>query len=604
MAVEALTEPLVPSVTCFRDTCNVYVLRAGREAVLIDFGSGDVLDRLPELGIDRVTDVLVTHHHRDQVQGLRRAVEAGIRVWVPPLERELVEGVDERWRTRQLANDYTLRQDTFSLLEGVAVTGTVAEYRTRRYGGFDVYTLPTPGHTAGSVTYLIETAGRRLAFSGDLVQGDGRLWSLAATQWSYSGVEGQAATVVSCAVLAGRAPDTLLPSHGEAVLDPAATLARAGEKVQELLDLRLVKPWNVADMVAHPWVEVTPHLLRNRASFASSYALLSETGAALLIDFGYDVTTGLVPSTDRTARRALLWPLEALRRDHGVERVEAVVATHYHDDHVAGFELLREVEGSEVWSPANVTPVLEEPERYDLPCLWFEPIRVDRTLPLGEPIVWNEYELLVYALPGHTLYAAALAFEVDGRRVVATGDQQSNDGDRSVLNYQYRNRFRPDDFVQSAELYLRLRPDVIVSGHWPPQEVTEAYLERLLADGRRVAELHRELLPEDAHFGAEGFGARIEPYRPHVRPGDELALDVTVRNPFDRPETARVELVVPEGWTVSPARAEVSLDARGEAVAGFVVRAGAPGRRIRLAAELTVGGARFGQQAQALVDVT
>lgn len=50
----------------FRDTCNVYVLACGREAVLVDFGSGDVLDHLIEIGLDRVTDVLVTHHHRDQ----------------------------------------------------------------------------------------------------------------------------------------------------------------------------------------------------------------------------------------------------------------------------------------------------------------------------------------------------------------------------------------------------------------------------------------------------------------------------------------------------------------------------------------------------------
>jgi glyoxylase-like metal-dependent hydrolase (beta-lactamase superfamily II) len=73
--VAAFTE-IVRGVSLYRDTCNVYVLRSGREAVLIDFGSGAVLDRLGELGVDRVTDVLVTHHHRDQVQGLDRAVAA------------------------------------------------------------------------------------------------------------------------------------------------------------------------------------------------------------------------------------------------------------------------------------------------------------------------------------------------------------------------------------------------------------------------------------------------------------------------------------------------------------------------------------------------
>jgi glyoxylase-like metal-dependent hydrolase (beta-lactamase superfamily II) len=60
-------QQIVPDVFRYRDTCNVYVLRSGREATLIDFGSGGVLDRLADIGVDRVTDVLVTHHHRDQV---------------------------------------------------------------------------------------------------------------------------------------------------------------------------------------------------------------------------------------------------------------------------------------------------------------------------------------------------------------------------------------------------------------------------------------------------------------------------------------------------------------------------------------------------------
>jgi glyoxylase-like metal-dependent hydrolase (beta-lactamase superfamily II) len=606
MATTARSTDLAAGVTCFRDTCNVYVLRSGRDAVLVDFGSGAVLDHLAELGVDRVTDVLVTHHHRDQVQGLRRAVDAGVRIWVPPFERELIAGIDARWQTRQLENDYDLHQDRFSLLESVPVSGTVAEYRSRRYGGFEVYTLPTPGHTLGSVTYLVEVEGHRLAFTGDLLYGPGKVWSLAATQWSYSGVEGQAATFVSCGVLAERAPDLLLPAHGGPVDDPPAALALVRTRLQELVSLRVETPWNLGDWQQHAWAPVTPHLLRDRSSFASSYALVSDSGAALLIDWGYHVSTGLTPLSERTARRPLLASLEALRRDHGVDRIEAVVTTHYHDDHVAGLNLLREIEGTEVWSPENVAPIIEDPRRYDLPCLWFDPIPVDRRLPFETPIPWREYELTVYPLPGHTLYAAAIAFEVDGRRVLATGDQQGGGGDDrpDVLNYQYRNRFGIDDYVRSAELYRELRPDLIVGGHWLPREVTDAYLDRLLADGRRLAALHRELLPDDVDFGPEGFGARIEPYRAEVRPGEELALDVLVRNPFDRDETARVRLVLPAGWQASPEEHEVPLAGRAEATVRFGVRVGLEAvRRARVAAELTVGETPFGQQAEALVDV-
>jgi glyoxylase-like metal-dependent hydrolase (beta-lactamase superfamily II) len=300
--------------------------------------------------------------------------------------------------------------------------------------------------------------------------------------------------------------------------------------------------------------------------------------------------------TERTARRTLLWSLDGLRRDHGVERIEAAVVSHYHDDHVAGLNLLRDVEGAEVWAPENVAPILEAPARYDLPCLWFDPIPVDRVLALETPFRWHEYELTVYPLPGHTRYAAAIGFEVDGKRILVTGDQQTDDGPRSILNYQYRNRFVPDDFARSAALYRRLRPDLLLGGHWLPLEVTDDLLDRLDADARKLGELHDELLPEEG-FGTEGVGARIDPYRPSPGAGE---LIVNVRNPFDRPETARVRLVPAGlGWAISPDEHEVALPAHGEAAVVFRVDAPAGGR---IAAELTVGETRFGQQAEAIVE--
>jgi glyoxylase-like metal-dependent hydrolase (beta-lactamase superfamily II) len=579
--VAETTTSIAPGVSLFRDTCNVFVLADKTEAVLVDFGDGDVLDHLPELGVERVTDVLLTHHHRDQLGGLQRAAGAGIRIWAPPCEVELIAGIDERWRRRQVANDYDLREDRFSLLESVPVTGTVAEYRTTRFGGFDVYVLPTPGHTLGSVSYLVEVDGRRLAFTGDLIYGDGKVWSLAATQWTYSGWQGWGSTINSAAILGGWAADLLLPSHGEPIRRPKEALATLAERMQGLIDLRDPVRFNAADRLRRPFDPVTPHLLRNRTMFATSYVLLSDDGAALLIDFGYDVLA-TADSTERLARRTLLWSLDGL--DH---RIEAAMMTHYHDDHVAGLNLLREVTGAEVWAPENVAPVLEDPERYDIPCLWFDPIPVDRRIALEQPFRWHEYELTVYPLPGHTRYAAAISFEVDGTKILVTGDQQTDDGARSILNYQHRNRFVAEDFSASAQLYRRLRPDLLLGGHWLPLAVTDDLLFRLATDAERLRELHHDLLPEEG-FGTEGFGARIEPYR--SQPGT-TEFTVFVRNPFDRDETATVVL---DGQTRT-----VELAPHGEAAVAFTVTSD---RARRLAAHLTVGETKFGQQAEAIVE--
>jgi glyoxylase-like metal-dependent hydrolase (beta-lactamase superfamily II) len=592
----------------FQDTCNVYLVKRDRQAILIDFGSGDVLDKLSEYGVDAVTDVLMTHHHRDVAQGLARAAAEGIRIWVPSSERDLFSAVDEHWRARPIDVDYDLREDRFSLLEPVPVAGVVDEYRTRQYGAVDVLALPTPGHTLGSTSYLIDSDGRRLAFTGDLVAGPGKVWSLAATQWTYTGIEGLGGTILSGLDLLERGADVLLPAHGEPVAEPRPAIELLNARLQALIDMRSPE-WDLAALRAQPYVPISAHLLRNRTSVGNNYVLLSDSGAALTIDFGYDFTTGLPTVRDRSSRRPWLHTVPALKRDHGVDRIEVALPTHYHDDHVAGMNLLREVEGTAIWAPENMAAIFETPHRFDLPCLWYDPIPPDRTIPFGRPVKWHEYEITLHELPGHTLYAAAIEFEVDGRKVLATGDQQDGRwvrGERpEFINYQYKNGFRFDDFRQSAELYRRIRPDLLISGHWPPRPVTDDYLDMLYESGENLARLHRELLPlEVVDFGAGGFGARIEPYRSETTEGATIALTVVVRNPFGRPEEAVVRMTGPAGWQFDPPECRVPLPSRGEATLTFEARPrGGPVYRARVAADMTVGSARFGQQAEALVTV-
>lgn len=600
---------LTDSVRVHADICNVYLLVSGSEAVAIDFGSGSVLDHLEDHGVERITDVLMTHHHRDQGQGLARAAAAGIRIWVPSTERDLFADVSAHWQARVIDDYYDLRQDRFSLLDDVPVHAAVPEYRTTRIGGADILAIPTPGHTLGSVTYLAELDGMRLAFSGDLLYGPGTVWSLAAMQWSYTGLEGAAATVISLDLLADRAPDLVLPSHGRPITAPPAAIVETRRNLQALVDFRRDEPWDLSDRLRRPYERITPHLLRNRTSFATSYALLSESGAALLIDYGFDMITGLPIGVDRSSRRPWLASLDALKRTYGVDRVEVAIPTHYHDDHVAGFGLLHEVEGTRIWAAESIAPILRDPRRHDLPCLWFDPLPVDRVIAAGVPVRWHEYELTMFPLPGHTLYAAAIAFEADGQTILATGDQQDGgwaDGERTeVLNFQYRNRFRIDDFVDSALLYRRLKPDLMISGHWEPRRVDDAYLDMLLVKGEELARLHRTLLPlEEVDFGAEGFGARVLPYRSAVTGGESLEFEVEVRNPFRQRTVLRVDLVVPEGWRVTPGHREAETEGLGESVMRFTV-VPPPGRtrRARVAANLVAGDRDFGQQAEALVDV-
>ncbi|RPI94435.1 MAG: MBL fold metallo-hydrolase, partial [Chloroflexi bacterium] len=449
----------------FHDTCNVYVLCSGPEAVLVDFGSGDVLDHLADIGLERVTDVLMTHHHRDQGQGLSRAVEAGIRIWVPHAEQDLFHSMEAHWQAREVYNNYNVRQDRFSLLESIPVTGTLGDYEVRPFGDHVMTVLPTPGHTTGSISLLVEVDGQRVLFSGDLIAGPGKVISLAATQWTYNGAEGVAASVASLLDLQDRQLELLLPSHGDPIPDPKAAIDLLVERFWELLQRRKQNP-RLFQLRERPYQPVlpagegpgTPHLLMHRASMANSYVLLSESGKALFIDFGYDFVTGIAAGSDRAARRPWLYTLPALKAQFDVQKIDVVLPTHYHDDHVAGCNLLHRVEGTQVWAAESFADILENPARYDLPCLWYDPIPVDRRLPLGQPIAWEEYTLTLHPLPGHTRYAVAVEFEVDGLRVLATGDQYQGD-EGLIWNYVYQNRYTVGDYAASTALYQRICPD-------------------------------------------------------------------------------------------------------------------------------------------------
>ena len=591
---------ILPDLFLWQDCCNVYVLRRGREAALVEFGDGSVLGRLGELGVERVTDIFCTHHHRDCVQGLSCAPQEA-RVWVPHNEGDLFARVEAHWQARPLWNDYNTRQDRFSSLQDLRVSGTLKDYERILWNGIELQVMPTPGHTTGSISLLGEIGGRRVGFTGDLIAAPGCLWSLAATQWGYSGAEGAAAALASLLDLQDWRPERLLPAHGEVMDRPEEAITRLAAGLEELLRLR-GKNTRLRSLRERPYEALTPHLLRGRACLANTYVLLSGSGNALFIDFGYDFNTDPPAGSDRASRRPWLYTLPALKRQFGVNKIDVVIPTHVHDDHVAGIELLQRVEGTRCWAAEHLAPVLEQPARYDLPALWYEPVRVDRRLPLETPVNWEEYRLTLYPLPGHTRYAAALAFEVDGERVLAVGDHYQGEAGLG-WNYIYAGGFHPQDYSRSAQVYRRAAPSLILPGHWPPFRPDAGYLEQVEAQAEQLAALHRRLLPPGG--GGDGWQARISPYQAELTAGAWSRFEVEVENPLAQAAAVCLRPVLPRGWQGREAEIEILLPPGGTGVGVFHARppAGLRARRERLAVDLSVQGRRLGQRAEALANV-
>ena len=587
----------------FEDSCKIYVFTCGCEAILVDIGTGSVLEELAELGVDHVSNVLLTHHHRDSAQGATLAAEMGARVWVPHAEQDLFRSLDAHWQSRDLYNSYNNRQDRFSLLESLPVH-TLKDNLSYSFGSHTFTVIPTPGHTPGSISLLTRLKGEMLAFTGDLIAAPGKLWSLAATQWSYNGAEGVAASIASLLELQDVKPDVLAPTHGEVMFSPAKAVTETVRNLWDLLQARgeNLHLFNLRDT---PYRALTPHFLWNRTSMAYSYVLLSASGKALLIDYGYDFMTGQAAGYDRAAKRPWLYTLPKLKRDFGVNQIDVVLPTHYHDDHVAGFNGLREVEGTEVWAATTMADILEAPSHYNLACLWYDAIPVDRKVPLEQPLTWEEYTLTLYAQPGHTRYAVAVSLEVDGKRVLAIGDQYAG-GKNANWNYVYNNVFHPEDYRASAALYKKLNPELIVSGHWQPYWVAPGYINTLEVRGKKLAELHRALLPDDFYESTgPDFLAHLEPYQNVVKPCSTFTITATVYNPFAEAVEAELSLVLPKGFQSKVLVQALEVPALATASCTFqIMTSSYLKRRARVGLDLRLAGKPYGQVAEALVSTT
>src|SRR3954465_15046131 len=143
--LETSARPLQISENLFllEDTCNVYLIRHRGRGLLIDFGSGKILDYLQELGVAHIDWVLHTHHHRDQAQGDGLAVQRGIPIAVPAHERHLFEDVERFWQNRRVFELYQVRNDFFSLTANVPVAASLNDYETFRWRGHDFFVQAT-----------------------------------------------------------------------------------------------------------------------------------------------------------------------------------------------------------------------------------------------------------------------------------------------------------------------------------------------------------------------------------------------------------------------------------------------------------------------------
>ncbi|MER8441290.1 MBL fold metallo-hydrolase [Mesorhizobium sp. M1312] len=417
----------------FRDSCNVFILKSGTECLLIDSGTGEVLQHLAGIGIERVAWVLHTHHHRDQCWGSPLIRKAGAKLAVPEFERHLFDDVEAYWQTRGIYDHYNSSNTFFSLGENVGVDAVLEDYETFAWKDYEFLVLPAKGHTYGMICLVVEVDGVKVAFTGDLMLSGGKLYQLHAMEYAYGDLVGVEFTMQSILALKREKPEIAFPSHGQPINDVDADIARLESRLTELANVgRLfTSGWNTGfpdwkTIRESKLEQISEHLLwAGPYTCSNFYVVLSGSGHAMLIDYGASSPGHIHFGLDHEGIRALRFVehhIDQLRNDFSVEHIDLVVPTHIHDDHICGIPFLQRKFGTQCWALDRVAEVIGNPAAWaSTPCCFNKPISVSRVLRDGEAFHWRGHDFEIYFAPGQTEFHSMILGKIDSKRVLFSG---------------------------------------------------------------------------------------------------------------------------------------------------------------------------------------
>lgn len=619
-------QPIFPNVFLFVDSCNVYAILGAKGALIINAGAGRWLDHLSKLPAQPAA-LLCTHFFRDHSAGAAMAAQLGIPVYAPEGDCEIFRQPAQHFRQRDTYIIYDNYWDLFAPIEPTPLAGVLRDYERLTLAGIDLEVIPLPGATMTQCGLLFTVPGTesRAICCGEAIHSPGRVARIAPYQYNYNDLGGAVNAWHSAGTLRRQRPDALLPSLGAPMLQECdAALAQLQDNLKALCAGRPLEAELIARAEAPALRKVTEHVWMTTHTESINWFVISESGKALVIDYGYYNTHGvLTPAYAKPyRRRALLHSLDELKTRFGITGVDVALISHFHDDHVCGVPLLQRLFGAQCWASEAFADLLAFPERHCFPCDWPQPIRIDRRLALDEVVRWQEYEFRFAPMNGHTRFSSLIGFTADGKRFAHTGDQYffmhpggtwpaASHGaiarwdDKAVFqNHVYRNGALLDGYARSGQWLLDWRPEIVLSGHQMPMLTDETFFRLIEEWSREYADLHRRVMPladDEIHFNLDSWGGWLWPYRVQLERPESISFTATVRNPLPQPATLEVHLVGPAGWAGSAA----SIEAQAHAEASLTLQitpAGACDRQ-PVAIELSANGRSFGQVAEALVTV-
>ncbi len=478
-------DQLLPGLFRVTGPSNVYLIKEGSHAVVVDYGSGQWHEVLPELGIDKVDHVFVTHPHRHAVQGLERKTRhpsvlhapIGSRAW---LSRGGLARIAKKGRLKQGCPD---NYDVPSAPVG-PTRYDMAGFTDLAWRGRRIRFILTPGHTPVACSVLMDVDGKQVVFCGDAVHAGATVHEPYHLEWDHWTGTGALAAWEGIERLAGLKVDLLCPSHGPAIDHrPRSVLRELAKKLMAFYRAKgQVSPgepdrWLTMEPVAEDVQQLGEHLVQFGGN---GWLLASRSGEALVVDpYRPDL-----PAMERAVKLLGVKPT-------------AMIVSHYHYDHCDGIPVLQKKYGARAVLHPAVAEALEAPQKHPGPWLPDKPIHADQLLPARGTWQWNEYTFKVCHWPGQTWWHAGYQATVDGRAVFFGGDsfqptsRWNGTGGFCALN---GSRFE-QGFAESCRTILDWSPDVVACGHGTAYRFSPSKFRKIVRWSEKADHAVRALCP-------------------------------------------------------------------------------------------------------------
>lgn len=531
-----MAEAVTPSVTVTPGAVNQVVVRRGSARLAVYAGPA-------------AETVLYTHARRDAFRPV-----VGGEIVVPAAEEAYFRDPMRFWTSfaKERFHDYEARSSKWPVEPVTGKLVPVQDGAVIPWRGIEFRVIATPGVTAGAISYLATIDKQKIAFTGDLIYGDGQLLELHSLQAGvpetktrgYHGYGARAADLIaSLRKIAAVKPDLLIPARGPVIRDPQAAIAKLTGRLHAFFrghfeidalrwywgdeNLRTRAGRILGSLADMKWMEMSEQrkLPAWVTPIQNSRLIHSADGVEWLIDCG---NARILAEVQKRSKK-----------------VEGIFITHYHDDHTDHAQAAADALRAKVYASPELADVLRHPRAYRLPAGTANPITSLVTMPEGTKVRWHEFEFTYLYYPGQTLYHGGLLVKKDGGETLFfVGDSFTPSG---IDEYCLQNRNLLDD--DQGYLYclrkLREMPEQpwLINQHVEPMfRFTAAEIARMETTQRQRRAVLAELTPfPHPNFAVDEQWAWFEPYEVTARPGATLQLNLRLTNHSARTETFLVD---------------------------------------------------------------